>query len=130
MPLRLLLDTHALVWWLLADPRLSPSAIEAIAEGRAVIFVSAASAWEIATKVRLGKMPEMSGLLHRYELDIAEERFRVLPIEQRHGLRAGLLASAHGDPFDRMIAAQGILNDLTIITRDREIAAFGCKVLW
>lgn len=127
---RLLLDTHSLVWWLLDDPRLSTLAAKAIAEPGAAIFVSAASAWEIATKVRLNKMPEMSGMLHRYELDLVEEGFRVAAVEQRHGLLAGSLPGAHGDPFDRMIAAQAMINELTVITRDAEIAAFGCKVLW
>lgn len=128
--MRLLLDTHAVVWWLLDDERLSDVAASAIADPGAAIFVSAASAWEIATKVRLGKMPEMAGMLHRYEVDVAEEDFRVLPIEQEHGLRAGMLIGAHGDPFDRMIAAQAILRDLTVVSRDREIATLGCEVLW
>ncbi len=128
--MRLLLDTHAVTWWLLDDPRLSRRAGAAIAAPESVVFVSAASAWEIATKVRLGKMPEMSAILHRYELDIAEERFRVLAIEQRHSLRAGSLAGPHGDPFDRMLAAQALSLDLTVVTRDAELAAFGCEVLW
>ena len=128
--MRLLLDTHTIVWWLLDDDRLSDTAATVIAAAESVVHVSAASAWEIATKVRLGKMPEMVGMLHRYELDIVEERFRVLDIEQRHALRAGTLVGAHGDPFDRMIAAQALLRELTVVTRDREIAAFGCEVLW
>lgn len=128
--MRLLLDTHAIIWWLLDDPRLSGPAAMAIAAPHAEVHVSAASAWEIATKVRLGKMPEMAGMLHRYELDIADERFRLLPIEQRHGLRAGLLPGVHGDPFDRMIAAQAMSTELTVVTRDPEFAAFGCQVLW
>lgn len=128
--MRLLLDTHSLVWWLLDDARLSRPAGAAIAAPDSVVFVSAASAWEVATKVRLDKWPEMSATLHRYELDVSEEGFRVLAIEQPHGLRAGMLKSLHGDPFDRMIAAQALIHELTVVTRDRAFRDFGCEVLW
>ena len=128
--MRLLLDTHAIVWWLLDDERLTSAASVAIAKPGAMVFVSAASAWEIATKVRLGKMPEMVPVLHRYELDLIDEGVRVLDIDQRHCLRAGSLSGRHGDPFDQMIAARAMMRDLTVVTRDREIAAFGREVPW
>lgn len=128
--MRLLIDTHTLVWWLRDDSRLRETARIAIADNQAMVHVSAASAWEIATKVRLKKMPEMSGVLHRYEEDVSREGFRVLDIEQRHSLRAGLLKGAHGDPFDRMIAAQALMHELVVVTRDPAFADFGCKTLW
>ena len=128
--MRLLLDTHTVVWWLLADARLSAPARAVIADPANVVYVSAASAWEVATKVRLEKMPEMAAVISRYEADIEAEGFVPIPIEQRHSLHAGLLEGTHGDPFDRMIAAQALIQRLTVVTRDRAFHDFGCEVLW
>ncbi len=127
---RLLLDTHSIVWWLQDDPRLSEAAKAAIAGGSSAVYVSAVSAWEIATKVRLRKMPEMEEAIHHYEEDIAEEGFQRIAIQQQHSLRAGSLESDHGDPFDRMLAAQAIIEQMTLVTRDRHMPAFGCETLW
>lgn len=127
---QLLLDTHTIVWWLLDSPKLPASARRAIGSAEAIVHASAASAWEIATKVRLGKMPEMAPLLPGYATDLVAEGFRPLPIDQQHSLRAGSLPGTHGDPFDRIIAAQALLGGLAVVTRDRQFATFGCEVIW
>ena len=126
----ILLDTHALLWWMIGDPRLSPSAREAVGAESAEVFVSAASAWELATKVRLGKLPTAARLTHRLSESLAEHDFKPLSIRLEHGRLGGLLPGAHRDPFDRILAAQALLEDMTLVTIDPAFTAFGVKVLW
>ncbi|WP_375428509.1 type II toxin-antitoxin system VapC family toxin [uncultured Sphingomonas sp.] len=126
----MLLDTHALIWWWMGDPILRQDTRRAMADGANEVFVSAATGWEIATKVRKGQLPELRERVPTFHDDIAHERFRHLAITTRHGVHGGSLPGAHKDPFDRLIAAQALLEGLTVVTRDREIAAFGCEVLW
>ena len=120
--MRLLLDTHALLWWATLHPNLSPKAKSAIGDDASEVYVSAASAWEIATKVRLGKLewPEEAGSLNSYALG---QGFRSLPISLEHAQRAGRLPMAHRDPFDRILVAQAIVGDLTLITADQAVLA-------
>ena len=125
-----LLDTHTLVWWWLADPKLSDAARAIVSDRSQQVMVSAATAYEIANKVRLGKWPAVRSILDAYDLAVSQDGFADLSINPRHAHRAGLLGGEHRDPFDRLIAAQALLDDLTVVTRDPEIAAFGCKVLW
>ena len=125
-----LLDTHALVWWWLADPQLSDAARDSINDRSHPILVSAVTAFEIANKVRLGKLPAMRELVPIYDLALTQDGIGSLPIHDRHAHHAGLLEGEHRDPFDRMIAAQALLEDMTVVTRDPALAAFGCKVLW
>ena len=128
--MKLLLDTHAVIWWMLGDIRLSERASHAIDDPANVVHVSAAVGWEVAPKVRLGKMPSMANQIATYEQDIVAAEFHHLPAEVRHFVQAGSLVGDHGDPFDRLIAAQALLEDMTVVTRDRAIAAFGCRTLW
>ena len=123
-----LLDTHALVWWWLGDPKLCPTASAAITDGDSM--VSPISIYEIANKVRLGKLPALTGVLAAYRDVLTTDGFASLTVTMDHAHDAGLLVGRHRDPFDRFIAAQALVEDLTVITRDRAIAAFGCKVLW
>lgn len=125
-----LLDTHALVWWWLVDPQLSEPARAVLSDRSSRIAVSAVTAYEIANKVRLGKWDVMREMIAIYDLALTQDGFSNLTLEPRHAHHAGLLEGEHRDPFDRMIAAQALLENLTVITRDPEIAAFGCKVLW
>ena len=127
---RFLLDTHALLFWWGGSPRLSNTAAEAIADPDAIILVSAASAWEIATKFRIGKLNDIGDPSHNYPALLARDGFVQLPISTAHGLKAGLLEGDHRDPFDRLIAAQGLMEDAIVITRDPQFEGFGCKVLW
>jgi len=125
-----LLDTHTLIWWWGRKPDLSAAAREAIESPDSTIFVSAATTWEMATKVRSGRLPEMERRITQYDEGVVEDGFLHLPVDWHHARRAGLLPGAHGDPFDRMIAAQALIEDLTVVSCDPKIAAFGCRTLW
>ena len=124
----LLLDTHALLWWATGDKALSRKVRRLIEDERTKIFVSAATAWEITTKVRLGKLKwTSSGSLESYCLG---QRFELLPVSFTHGERAGSWPQEHGDPFDRMLAAQGELEGMPLATNDRKIEVFGIDTVW
>lgn len=129
-PPALLLDTHALLWWLAQPDRLSPAAHGAIADPDNRVHVSAASGWEIATKVRLGKLPAASELLNDLPQLLAAQGFELLPITLVHGLHAGGYPMAHRDPFDRLLAAQAELAGLTLVSLDPALKAFPCCLLW
>jgi PIN domain nuclease of toxin-antitoxin system len=123
--LNLLLDTHALLWWLFDDPRLSQAARTAIAGQDSTVFVSPASVWEISIKQALGRLeapPDIEGQL-------AASRFQTLLITVAHAYAAGSLPRHHNDPFDRMLVAQAAAQGLTIVTRDSRIARYGVPVL-
>lgn len=128
--MRLLLDTHALIWWWKDDPILPIGARTAMADAGNDVFVSAAVAWEIATKVRKGQLSEIRERVPGFQDHVTKDGFHHLSITSEHGLRGGSLGGPHKDPFDRVIAAQALIENLTVVTCDREIAAFGCKVLW
>ena len=120
----------AAIWWLLEDAGLSEAAASAIGDPENIVHVSVAVGWEIATKVRRGKLSSMANHVATFEAEAIAEGFLHLPAQPRHCLQAGLLAGNHGDPFDRLIAAQALIEGLTVVTCDRQIAAFGCEVLW
>ena len=126
----LLLDTHALLWWLAEPNRLSPAAHAAISEPANKVFVSAASGWEIAIKVRLGKLPAATALLEDLPGLLADQGFQLLPITLLHGLQAGGYLLPHRDPFDRLLAAQAELSGLTLVSLDPALQAFPCCLLW
>lgn len=112
------------------NPRLSANARAAIEGESAEIYVSAVSAMELAIKVRLGKLPEAALLTHRLGESLAEQGFLPLPISIEHGRLGGLLPGNHRDPFDRLLAAQSIIESLPIVTSDAAFAAFGVEVVW
>ena len=116
--MQLLLDTHALLWWLLDDAQMSPAARTAIGNESHAVFISAASAWELATKHSLGKLGEAGEVVDRYDELVAANAFTHLPITHLHSLKAGQYAVEHRDPFDRMLAAQSDLEGLVLVTRD------------
>ncbi|WP_373486882.1 type II toxin-antitoxin system VapC family toxin [Blastomonas sp.] len=125
-----ILDTHALIWWWTDDPMLPFELRDIILADETIIGLSAASAWEIATKCRIGKLPGGQPLVDNFEDWREADDFFSLPVTVDHGLLAGSLPGDHRDPFDRMIAAQAIIEDLTVITRDPALAALGCRVVW
>ncbi|MDM7957384.1 type II toxin-antitoxin system VapC family toxin [Blastomonas sp.] len=125
-----LFDTHALIWWW-NDNLLLPKAVRrGLIDPDNAIFVSAASAWEVATKVRLGKWQEAEEAAEQFEALCERNGFELLPVSVTHGLLAGSLPGEHRDPFDRMIAAQAIQDDLVVITRDPALASLGCATFW
>ncbi len=128
--MKLLLDTHALLWWWTNDARLSEAARAAIADEANDIWVSAASAWEIATKQRLDKLQEAADAVSRFNELIAADGFNHLSMSYLHALRAGGYTHEHRDPFDRMLAAQAALEGATLVSCDPVIAQMGVRLLW
>jgi PIN domain nuclease of toxin-antitoxin system len=125
-----LLDTHALLWWLLDDPALTRRARTIIAETRNQIVVSAASAWEIATKVRLGRLPAAAELTTDFAGHLHREGFEMLAISCDHAIRAGLLPGDHRDPFDRMLIAQAQSENVPIVSNEALFDSYGVRRLW
>lgn len=128
--MRLLLDTHAVVWSFIDIGRLSAAALAAVKTPGHLVCVSVASAWEIAINVGKGKWPEAQAVLVGFESHLARANFRLLPIELDHVRAAGLMATAHRDPFDRLLAAQAIGENLTLVTADPQMPSLGAAVLW
>jgi PIN domain nuclease of toxin-antitoxin system len=124
--LRLLLDTHALIWWLGQDPQLSERAAAAISLAGNSVHVSIVSAWEIAIKQSRGKLNMPGDLGHAIEV----QRFDLLPITLVHIAHLRTLPAHHRDPFDRMLLAQAAAEDLTFVSGDRKMAAYGLAMLW
>jgi PIN domain nuclease of toxin-antitoxin system len=127
---RLLLDTHALLWWLDGDRRLSLKARRAIANQSNAILVSAASAWEITTKARLGKLPGAADVAADVAACVAAQGFLSLDITLLHAQRAGSLSGTHRDPFDRMLIAQSQIEDVALVTDDEAFDSFDVRRLW
>lgn len=123
--MRLLLDTHALLWWQQGDRRLSPVARRAISDADSV-QVSAAALWEIVIKAQLGKIEASLDAV----FDLSADGFRELPIRGIHARAAGELPPHHKDPFDRMIAAQAQVEDLTLVTSNPIFTAYGVRTLY
>jgi PIN domain nuclease of toxin-antitoxin system len=128
--MRFLLDTHTLLWWLTEDSSLPDSARKLIAKKHNEFLVSAASAWEIATKVRLGKLPMAIDLAHDFFAYLERERFESLEVSVEHGIRAGLLPGPHKDPFDRMLIAQALAENLSVVSNDVVFDGYGVKRVW
>lgn len=128
--MRFLLDTHTLLWSFNGDRSLSAAARRLIEDGSHEILVSAASAWEIATKVRLGKLPTGEELIRNLDGFLIQLGFDGLPVSISHAARAGMLGGEHRDPFDRMLIAQAQSEDLPIISNDRVFDRYHVKRIW
>ena len=128
--MRFLLDTHVLLWAFNGDSALSARARRVIEDGSNEIFVSAVSAWEIATKVRLGKLPTGEIVIADLARYLARLGFEDLPISLAHAIRAGSLTGEHRDPFDRMLVAQAQSENLPIISGDRIFDDFHVQRIW
>ena len=125
-----LLDTHAFIWWLDDDPRLSQAARTAIAEPRATVFVSAASAWEMATKIRIGKLRDPANAVPRLSMVLQENGMTELPVSVAHAVEAGGMPGPHRDPFDRMLIAQSRIEQLPVVTSDPIFDHYEVRVVW
>ena len=127
-PPKILIDTHALIWWAISDNRLSKKVKRLMENEHTRVFVSSASAWEIATKVRLGKLAWGSpGSVESY---CRNQGFELLSISFAHADRAGSWPQEHGDPFDRMVAAQSDKERIPVATNDPKMRLFGIDTIW
>ncbi len=125
-----MLDTHAFLWWIGDDPRLSERAREVFSDGDNDLVFSAASGWEIAIKARLGWL-QVPGDLHTYLLrQLTENYTSVLPIHLSHALRVCALPDHHRDPFDRLLVAQAIVEEIPLLSADPRIARYPVEVVW
>ena len=127
---KVLLDSCAVIWATMSPAALGHQAREMLADESNVILVSAASAWEIATKVRLGKLPGAEKLERDYLAVMKEAGYTLLAIDTESALRAGRLTAEHKDPFDRMIAAQALAMDVPVLSPDPQLDQFGVRRIW
>lgn len=128
--MRLLLDTHALIWWLAGDDRLGAAARSAMENPDNPVFVSAVSAMEVATKFRLGKLADAAELALNFAQIVMQNGFLELPLSIGHAARAGSLRADHRDPFDRMLIAQAELEQMALISNESLFDAFGIIRIW
>ena len=128
--MRLLLDTHAFLWWIGDDPRLPAKARRLISRGRNEVFLSAASAWELAIKTALGRLRLAENLEEFVTRHIAVNGFHVLPVHLRHALHVATLPDHHADPFDRILVAQARVEKLVLVSGDERIGRYPVPVAW
>ena len=128
--MRALLDTHAFLWWIADSGRLSGMAHSVIADETNDFLISAASAWEVATKFRIGKLPGGEVVALNIAGHIAGQGFEELAISVADAERAGRLPGPHRDPFDRMLIAQALLRELTVVSADPVFDRYGVTRLW
>jgi len=126
----LLLDTHVLAWWVLDDTRLSATARNILGDPSNRVMASVVSAFEMATKHRLGKWPDIGDFVAEFEPAVAAEGFGILDVAADHAVLAGSLPGAPRDPFDRLIAAQAIVGQMPVVTADAALAMLGARTLW
>ena len=128
--MRLLLDTHAFLWWLEGNERLPVGVREQISDQANDVVISAVSAWEITTKFRLGKLPSAAFFAEDIASQIDNQGFEALSITMHHAEKAGRLAGPHRDPFDRMLIAQSLLEDMPIVSNELPFDAYGVRRIW
>ncbi len=130
MAIKVLLDTHALLWALVEPDKLSPRAMEIIEDAQNTVVVSAACAWEIAIKFDLGRLPEARAVVEGYPQHLRTLRAIELAIHSTHAIKAGTFGVSHRDPFDRVLAAQSLVEALPIISKDRVFKDFDVVTIW
>ena len=128
--MKVLLDTHAFLWWLDGDKRLPVKIRKLLADVHNEILVSAASAWEVTTKYRIGKLPNAELIAKQFSQCIADQGFTSLSISTRHAEHAGLLSGTHRDPFDRMLIAQSVTERVSLVSNEEIFDAYGVERLW
>ena len=128
--MRVLLDTHAFIWWANDDPSLSLSAKRVIEDRSNEIFLSAITSWEMAIKSAIGKLLLAQPVSSFIDAQIAQYNFRPLTITHEHAYQVETMTMHHNDPFDRLLIAQALMEDLVILTRDSEFSQYGVKTLW
>jgi PIN domain nuclease of toxin-antitoxin system len=128
--MRFLIDTHVLLWALMEPDRLSPVANDIMSDPSTALVVSSASAWEISTKHRLGRLDGAHSVVHGYYAHLERLGAEELPIRADHAILAGSLDGDHRDPFDRMLAAQALIETIPVVTGDDAISGLGAPTLW
>jgi PIN domain nuclease of toxin-antitoxin system len=128
--MKVLLDTHTFLWWIYNDTRLSGRVRDIIGDNSNILYLSAASGWEIAIKAQLGKLQLSSNLDQFIVEQLIMNGIDTLPITLRHGLHVATLPQHHRDPFDRMLVAQSQLEGLPIVTADAQIVRYNVQVIW
>ena len=128
--MKVLVDTHVILWAAFSSHMIGKEAARVIGDDANTILVSAASAWEIAAKVRLGKLPQAEALEKNFSAAISGAGYTLLPITVDDALRAGRLLGNHRDPFDRMIVAQALAMDIPVISIDSALDSFGIRRIW
>ncbi len=128
--MKLLLDTHAFLWWIGNDARLSGPAREAIADPGNEVSFSVASAWELAIKTGLGRFEPDEALGPFLEEQIQRNAFRLLPVKLEHAVSVSSLPAHHRDPFDRLLVAQAAIESLTLVSRDPQLRKYDAPILW
>ena len=127
---RCLLDTHTLAWWLMDSPNLPIKVRRLLEDADNVVFVSTISAYEMSLKHHRGRWPEVGPLVGAFEEVVAAEGFDLLPLAARHAIRAGSYGPEHRDPFDRMLAAQAVVEGLALVSKDGSMKGMGAEVVW
>jgi len=127
---RILLDTHAFLWWISDAPQLSQKARQIIGNGENALFLSAASGWEIAIKTRLGKLKLPADITSFIAEQLSVNAITPLPIQMKHALHLNSLPDFHRDPFDRMIVAQAQVEGLPVLTADPQLAGYSVQIIW
>ncbi len=128
--MRVLIDTHVLLWTLMEPDRLSPVARDLVSDPATALVVSSVSTWEISTKHRLGRLDGAVSVVHGYPAHLERLGAEELPILSSHAILAGSLGGTHRDPFDRMLAAQSLVETIPIVTGDVAISDLGATTIW
>lgn len=128
--MKVLLDTHALFWWLYFPELLPDRVRDILSDPDARVFASAVSAYEMSYKHHRGRWPEVAPLVNAFEEVVTTEGFDLLPLSATHAIGAGAYGPQHRDPFDRMLAAQAVVEGLTLVSKDREMRELGAEALW
>ncbi|MCL5044218.1 MAG: type II toxin-antitoxin system VapC family toxin [Deltaproteobacteria bacterium] len=129
--MKVLLDTHAFLWWIADDPQLSPRARRILGASANEVYFSAASGWEIAIKARLGRLSVAGADVESFVAQqVAANGFQVLPINLAHALKTYSLPDHHKDPFDRLLVAQAATEELALVSADRQLAAYKVRIVW
>src|SRR5438874_10060672 len=126
--MNLLLDTHAILWFLIGDRQLSPRARRTIEVGRIRTFVSAISGYELTYRNRRRKLEFPFG--RDFAADVRDSNFTILPVTLEHAIEAGQLGGPHGDPWDRVLIAQAGIENLIVVTKDQVFEDYGVRILW
>lgn len=127
---KVLLDTHAFIWWANNDPSLSAAARSVIEDRSNDIFLSAVTTWEMAIKAAIGKLSLAQPVSSFVDGQVSQYQFHPLTITTHHTYQVETMTLHHADPFDRLLIAQALLENLVIVTRDPEFAAYGVQTLW